>query len=220
MNRKLEALAFAVTISWIIITGASCATRHSSSGNHGVYHIVQPGQNLYRISLAYKIPLETLVRTNGIRNPGSIRIGQRIFIPGATKRLFVPVVKSSTPSVYALPLAGVITSTFGARRSSGYHTGVDIAAPCGSKVKAALPGKVVFSGKLSYYGNVVKIQHEGGLLTLYAHNERNLVRVGQIVSEGQLIATVGRSGNASGCHLHFEVRRNGQPIDPLSVIQR
>lgn len=115
------------------------------------------------------------------------------------------------------PVEGPVISTFG-QRSRGWHAGIDITAEMGSEIYAAAPGTVVYSGWIRAYGQVVKIQHSSGFITLYAHNQKNLVEVGEDVEAGQLIATVGRSGHASGPHVHFEVRRDGKAYNPLHLL--
>ncbi len=94
------------------------------------------------------------------------------------------------------PVEGPVISTFG-QRSRGWHAGIDITAETGSQIYAAAAGTVVYSGWIRAYGQVVKIQHSNGFITLYAHNQKNLVEVGEDVEAGQLIATVGRSGHAT-----------------------
>lgn len=117
------------------------------------------------------------------------------------------------------PVAGVISSTFGMRADpinggNKFHYGVDIAAPGGAPVKAAAAGKVVFSGRVADYGNLVEVDHGGGWRTRYGHNANNLVERGDTIAVGQPIALVGRSGRATGDHVHFEVRRDGKAVDP------
>ncbi len=208
----------ALFLSALLLSITSCASRHHPAVGDGVYHVVRPGQTLYRIALTYRVPLDRVARVNGIANPHRIRSGQRLFIPGARSVLEVPVIRPNAARLSLLPVAGSITSYFGSVRRGHRHTGIDIAAPRGSPVRAVLAGRVVFSGRLGDYGNTIKVQHSDGLLSLYAHNDSNLVRRGQPVQRGQRIATVGRSGNASGYHLHFEIRRHGTPIDPLSLL--
>lgn len=115
------------------------------------------------------------------------------------------------------PVAGPVISAFG-QRSRGWHAGIDIKAEMGSEIYAAATGTVVYSGWIRSYGQVVKIQHTNGFITLYAHNQNNLVEVGEDVEAGQLIATVGRSGQVTGPHVHFEVRRDGKAYDPLHLL--
>jgi LysM repeat protein len=115
------------------------------------------------------------------------------------------------------PVEGPVISTFG-QRSKGWHAGIDITAEMGSEIYAAAPGTVVYSGWIRAYGQVVKIQHSNSFITLYAHNQKNLVEVGEDVEAGQVIATVGRSGHATGPHVHFEVRRDGKAYNPLHLL--
>ena len=116
------------------------------------------------------------------------------------------------------PVEGPVISTFG-QRARGWHAGIDISAEIGSHVYAAAPGTVVYSGWIRAYGQVVKIEHSNGFITLYAHNLQNMVEAGDEVEFGQVIATVGRSGHATGPHLHFEVRRDGRAYNPLHLLE-
>lgn len=115
------------------------------------------------------------------------------------------------------PVSGTITSRFG-RRGRGTHTGLDIAAPTGTTIKAAASGKVTFSGPKGSYGNMVIITHADGTQTYYAHCNTLSVKAGQSVSQGQKIATVGSTGNSTGPHLHLEVRVNGVAQNPQNYI--
>ncbi|MCE1204154.1 MAG: LysM peptidoglycan-binding domain-containing M23 family metallopeptidase [Holophagaceae bacterium] len=103
-------------------------------------------------------------------------------------------------------------------RYKGRHRGVDLNAPIGTAVFAALDGQVVLSGKHKQYGNYVVIEHGNGVATLYAHHRLNLVQVGEIVRRGQKIAEVGRTGNSTGPHLHFELKIDGVQRNPLPVL--
>jgi murein DD-endopeptidase MepM/ murein hydrolase activator NlpD len=116
------------------------------------------------------------------------------------------------------PVNGVIISGFG-DRDRDHHDGLDLAAPSGTPIRAADSGTVIFSGEQRGYGNMVLIGHSSGLVTVYAHNSANLVEVGERVERGQVIARVGRTGNATGTHLHFEVRVGSRPRDPLGFLR-
>jgi murein DD-endopeptidase MepM/ murein hydrolase activator NlpD len=118
----------------------------------------------------------------------------------------------------AWPLHGVLVSAFGVRGGE-QHEGIDLAAPEGTPILAARSGKVLFAGFQRGYGNLVLVGHDGGIVTIYAHNAENLVSPGDPVSRGQRIARVGRSGNATGPHLHFEVRVGTRPRDPLHFLR-
>jgi len=123
----------------------------------------------------------------------------------------------------ARPASGVISSSFGFRRdpmdgAMRFHDGVDIAAPDGSPVKAAVAGKVTFSGIMADYGNMVEVDHGNGMVSRYGHNSANVVAVGDEVQAGQTIALVGSTGRSTGPHLHFEVRKAGRPVDPAMLL--
>jgi murein DD-endopeptidase MepM/ murein hydrolase activator NlpD len=116
-----------------------------------------------------------------------------------------------------------ITSTFGYRTHPIYgdrrlHAGIDFHAPTGTSLLAAAAGEVVFAGWKSGYGNTTIIDHGGGVATLYAHQSNIAVRVGQDVKRGAVIGYSGATGNVTGPHLHFEVRVNGTPVDPLGYL--
>ena len=116
-----------------------------------------------------------------------------------------------------MPSRGTISSRFGQRWSST-HTGVDIAVSRGTPIKAADGGLVTFAGWNGGYGNLIIIDHENGFVTYYAHCNSISVKKGQRVARGETIGTVGSTGNATGPHLHFEVRKNGVPVNPLNYL--
>ena len=117
------------------------------------------------------------------------------------------------------PLHGAITGPYGPRGKHRYHTGIDIDGDRGDAILAAASGVVVSAGIDGPYGRRVEIDHGHGTMTLYAHAERLLVHAGEHVKAGQPIAEVGRSGNARGTHLHFEVRRDGRAVDPMTFLR-
>ncbi|MBE9138700.1 peptidoglycan DD-metalloendopeptidase family protein [Nodosilinea sp. LEGE 07088] len=124
---------------------------------------------------------------------------------------------------FVFPANANISSGFGNRRHpilgyNRFHAGIDFAASYGSTIRAADSGQVIFSGWYGGYGQTVIIDHGGGLSTLYAHASRLVVSEGQTVQQGQAIAAVGSTGLSTGPHLHFEVRRNGNPIDPREFL--
>ncbi len=207
----------------------------------GVVHVVKRGETLYRIAKSYGIPPRELLDVNDLRDPRQLEVGMEIFVPGATRtRDSAPLPPGSQPDQQVAepkpapllpvrppagakearlrwPLQGVLYSRYGARQGRR-HDGIDIAAPEGTGIGAAASGTVVYAGEQSGYGSIVILRHEGGLLTLYAHASRLLVRHGDRVDAGQPIAKVGRSGRTTGPHLHFEVREGTRPRNPLSYL--
>ncbi|WP_291569937.1 M23 family metallopeptidase [Clostridium sp. UBA4548] len=132
----------------------------------------------------------------------------------------VPVISSVRNKMVTLnsalhtPTIGWLTSSFGVR-DGVMHKGIDLAANLGTPVEAALDGKVSFSGTLKGYGKVVKVDHGNGMETIYAHCNKLYVNSGEEVKRGDHIADVGSTGDSTGPHLHFEVKINGNPVDPL-----
>lgn len=115
------------------------------------------------------------------------------------------------------PISGTITSRFG-RRSSGTHTGLDIATSSGTPIKAAAAGTVIYAGYKGSYGNLVIIAHTDSVQTYYAHCSKIYVSKGENVSQGQVISAVGSTGNSTGPHLHLEVRENGVAKNPQNYV--
>jgi murein DD-endopeptidase MepM/ murein hydrolase activator NlpD len=198
----------------------------SACGGRAVYHRVRPGETLYRIGRAYRIPYQEIARANDIRDPSRIEVGQRLLIPNAGKVVAI-LPPSGSPFAsrsdarpadapdLAWPMPnGTVTSGFGPR-GGGFHDGIDIAAPVGAAVRAAADGEVAHSSTLPGYGNVIILRHERGYATVYAHNRRHHVKNGQTVRRGQLIAEVGQTGRTTGPNLHFEVRKDNIARNPL-----
>jgi murein DD-endopeptidase MepM/ murein hydrolase activator NlpD len=122
------------------------------------------------------------------------------------------------------PLEAAISSEYGWRKDpftgvEHFHHGVDFAAEEGTKIYAPLSGKVLRSEYQEGYGNLVEVDHGNGIITLYAHNKENMVETGDRIEKGSVLAVVGSTGRSTGPHLHFEVKRNGEKIDPLGVLR-
>ncbi len=116
------------------------------------------------------------------------------------------------------PARGTITSRYG-YRSSGFHTGIDIANPVGTPIYTAAKGIVLFSGDRGTYGRTVIVQHENNMITYYAHCDELLVKEGDTVELGDQIATIGLTGKTTGPHLHFEVRINNESVNPQKYVE-
>jgi murein DD-endopeptidase MepM/ murein hydrolase activator NlpD len=114
-------------------------------------------------------------------------------------------------------VSGSVNSGFGPRGAS-FHDGLDISAPEGTSIRSVEHGDVIYSDQLRGYGNIVIIRHGGGIVSVYAHNQVNLVRNGQQVARGEVIARVGSTGRVTGPHLHFEIRKNNLAQDPMRYL--
>jgi len=209
----------------LVVSLAACAGTRGG----GIYHRVGRGENLFRIGKAYGVDYRELARRNDIDDPGKIEIGQRIFIPGATRLLPVEIIaprsaSERVPEPSELPTGerpfrwptttGTLTSGFGPRNGS-FHDGIDIAAPEGTPVVAARDGRVIYSDRIPGYGNIVIIDHQHGLTTVYAHNSKNEVEQGQFVKQGDPVSRIGSTGRTTGPNLHFEVRQQNVARNPL-----
>ncbi|MEQ9363886.1 MAG: peptidoglycan DD-metalloendopeptidase family protein [Leptospirales bacterium] len=188
-----------------------------------IYHKVQSGDTLSHIARRQGVSIANLQKWNRLGDKSVIKVGQRLKIykrgggggppPGYQYGKF-----------FDWPLRGVITSGYG-RRSNPivgarrqYHRGIDIGAKMGTPIRAARDGVVIMSRRMGGYGNCIFVRHSNGYVSVYAHNMVNKVRVGSVVKRGAIIGKVGRTGSATGPHLHFEVRRWKKPINPLSAL--
>lgn len=185
----------------------------------GVIHTVKPGETLATIAASYGVSEETVRRANSVWEEP--RAGTQIFIPNPKT---VPWPKAETIS-FLWPVGGPISSPFGPRIHPifgvpSFHTGIDIAVPEGTAVRAAAAGTVTFAGwdRETGFGVLVIIDHGNGYETYYAHLAKLLVSPGQRVSPGEIIALSGNTGLSTGPHLHFEVQYLGSPVDPRPLL--
>jgi murein DD-endopeptidase MepM/ murein hydrolase activator NlpD len=211
-------------------------------------HVVRRGETLSTIAASYGSSAQALKSVNRIKDPDHLRAGQTLRIPTADALAVDEPEHSSKSSDRALflgvqrhldrhshpigrgrrgfiwPAEGTLTSMFGTRGpvmgggSVRLHAGIDIAVPAGTPIRAAQEGIVVFAAYNGAYGKAIKLDHQNGYSTLYAHNARNLVHVGQSVKVGQVICLSGNTGRSTGPHLHFEVHKDGWPVDPLEYL--
>jgi lipoprotein NlpD len=213
------------------------------------YHVVRRGETLYQIAWEHGLDQRDLARWNGLRNPDLIQVGQRLRLtspPGAAAtptangapargaaappsapaarpaqpapRTAPPAAPPDPPPAWTWPTDGQVVSRFGS--AQGIATGVAIGGRVGQRVNAAAVGRVVYAGSgLIGYGQLVIIKHNETYLSAYGHLSRVLVAQGQDVGRGQEIAAMG-VGPERQPRLHFEIRRNGVPIDPLQLVAR
>jgi len=179
----------------------------------GIYHTVQAGETVSAIAKRYGVAEADILNypLNELTSPEALREGQQLVVAHAHKELVRPTPQPSLDSPFAWPLVGPITQYF-----SDGHRAIDIGAPYGSPVYAGREGWVIRSGwARTGYGYTVIVDHGEGLLSLYSHMKGEWVNVGDWVERGQLIGEVGSTGHSSGPHVHFEVRIDGERVNPL-----
>jgi lipoprotein NlpD len=226
---------------------SSRGTRASEPARGAAVHVVRRGETLYQIAFRYRLDQRDLARWNGIRNPDRISVGQRLRLapprgattaaappPPATQRApasstrpvtppraaapqAAPPTVAQPPPLWLWPTDGEVVTRFGS--SAGIGTGIGIRGREGQPVRAAAGGRVVYAGNgLIGYGQLVIIKHSDTYLSAYGYNSRLLVTQGQDVARGTTIAYMGQ-GPERQPRLHFEIRRDGAPVDPLLLLQ-
>lgn len=205
-------------------TLAGCASTPPAHRGDWSDHTVQRGETLWAISQRYGTTVAEIANANELGDSAQIWPGQELRIPPGNRRPPVgraAVWTSSDPRGKAehldfeWPISGQVSSRYGLRRGS-HHDGIDILAPSGTPIRASETGRVIYSDdSLRGYGNMIIIKHAGVFTTVYAHNSVNYIEVGDFVEQGEVIGEVGSSGNAEAPHLHFEIRRNRTPKDPV-----
>ncbi|NOX97873.1 MAG: peptidoglycan DD-metalloendopeptidase family protein [Nitrospirae bacterium] len=220
--RQVKFRGFSPRLTFIIllILMEGCAIQRAYPS--GVYHQVKRGEYLGRIARTYKVDMKTIMTANRLSDPNKLRVGQRLFIPGAKKVLGVDTYRTSAVSLkknsFIWPVNSKrVTSSYG-MRNGRQHKGIDIAASKGARIVASQSGTVVYAGTLSGYGEVIIIDHHNGHSTIYAHNSLNLVKVDDQVRQRQVIGRVGSTGRSTGPHLHFEIRKGYQTVNPLDYL--
>lgn len=209
---KLVVLLFLVILT-------SCSSMKS-----GQYIQVKESDTIDSLAKEFHLPKEKIMEFN---HGKSISPGDWIFIPTThgilaqsnASHAFDPnLYLKSGEYLWPVPSSSTISSGFGTRWGKP-HEGVDIPGKIGSHIVAAAEGVVVYSGKdIGGYGNITVIAHRNGFFTVYAHAKKNFTHEGQRVYRGQVIAVIGMTGRTYGPHLHFEMRKNGEAIDPSSYI--
>ncbi len=181
----------------------------------GILYKIGPGENLSSISKRFEISIQELVNANQISDPDRVEPGKMLVLPGAKPEFGY---KDRLEKLFIKPIFARISSSFG-RRWGKMHEGIDFSVPIGTSVKAAGDGRVIYSGWARGYGQTVIIEHQKGLKTLYAHNTRLLVSVGEWVIRGEIISKSGNTGTTTGPNLHFEVQVNGRPVNPIGYLR-
>ena len=199
-------------------------------------HIVRAGETLWSIAWRYNVDVNDMVSWNTLENPNLIVVDQRLFVAPASASVMSPqgplsparaassasVGQPLPPSTarptqgWQWPVRGPVVSAYGTAEATG--KGIGIGGEIGDDVRAAASGQVVYAGDgLAAYGNLVIIRHDETYLSAYGQNDRLLVGEGDSVTQGQVIARMGL-GPERQPHVHFEIRRNGTPVDPLPLL--
>jgi murein DD-endopeptidase MepM/ murein hydrolase activator NlpD len=194
----------------------------------GIPYTVGKNDSISKIAVKMKVPQNAILDANNILSD-NIQSGQVLFIPGARmdanefNRAFKR--DSTRRDVIMLPVGGKVTSGYGWREDpvrpvageKRFHRGVDFIGKTGDPIKAAMKGTVLHIDNNPNLGNFIILKHDGGLQTLYAHLSAYTVKAGDTVNQGQEIGKIGATGYTTGPHLHFEVFRNGNRVDPLDL---
>lgn len=194
----------------------------------GALHTVKQGESLWDIAKKYKVDVAKIISENNLDEPEKLQPKQQLVIPGAkladaiaasvSKPKSVVSASGRLQRVFAWPVRGRVSSSFGMRWGRR-HEGIDIAVSTGTPVRAAFAGRVTFVGSAGGYGLLVKVSHSNGVETRYGHNSKILVKVGQTVEAGQILARSGNTGRSTGPHVHFEIRKNGVAVNPKSYLK-
>lgn len=194
------------------------------------HHAVKSGDTGFSISLDYAVPWEQIALANNLDPAAPVKAGQDLLIPtlldqpaaGPRTLAPAPTARTATPKAprFAWPLTGAVRRGYDAG-GSDYHDGLDIKAAKGTMVRAAAPGLVTFAGKeKDQFGNLVVLDHGDGWFTAYGFLSRVTVKEGAHVAAGERVGLVGDTGMAKGSELHFEVRQDGKPVDPLGELPK
>jgi LysM repeat protein len=191
----------------------------------GIFHILRPGQSLADIARAYGISLKDILKANALKGDGDLKSGQVLYLPGAAYLgsqdvRWIALLSVVSQKVFIKPTTGRFADGFGERlhpitHKMAFHEGLDLAPGLGARVVASQDGNVIFAGIRAGYGRLIILDHGNGLTSWYAHLDKILVKLSEKVQRGELIGKVGDSGRTTGPHLHFEVRLNGKPQNPL-----
>lgn len=182
----------------------------------GKYHKIAGGQTLWEISRVYSIPLDTLVKINNISDSECIKEGQLLFIPEEKGSVPLPAPSGTLQDEdFSWPVKGRVISSFGRYSKGMLNKGIHIQASMNAPVLAARSGKIVFASSGFYgFGKTLIISHGDGLSTVYGRNSELLVKKGDYIKKGALIARVGRAGRDKLPYLHFEIRKKQTAQNP------
>ena len=193
-------------------------------------YIIKKKDTFFSIARCFKISIKEIALKNKNINEKKLKVGKIIYLPFYAKKNYCSLGikninsinkknKASTKSIFLWPTKGEIVATFGIKSGGRRNDGINIKAPKGNPVRAALSGKVIYRGnELPSWGNLVLIKHENGWTSAYAHLSKFLVKVGDKLNTGDIIGAVGKTGNVKDFQLHFQVRKYSKPLNPINYL--
>ncbi len=191
----------------------------------GIFHLVRLGQGLADIARTYEVTLKIVLQANQKKDDSDLQPGEVLYLPGGVYLTRQDVRWLALDSLgiqkgFLKPTTGRFADGFGYRihpitHKMAFHEGLDLAPGLGACVLAAQDGRVLFANFRNGYGRLIILDHGAKLTSYYAHLDEILVKPNQLVKKGDLIGKVGNTGRVTGPHLHFEVRLNGKPQNPL-----
>lgn len=202
--------------------------------NNGDHHIVKQGETLYSISKAYNIDMDQIIKVNNLEKPYNLSLGQKLLLNSENnnKSKDIAEEESTAPAKvekvstnieateFIWPVKGEIMKKFGEKINDTYFDGISIKSQKGVEIKASKSGEVAYSGnELKGYGNIIILRHENNWLTIYAHCDELKVKQGEKVNQGDIIATIGDTGNVNSYQLYFSIREGREAKDPLKFLK-
>lgn len=196
------------------------------------YYKIKNNDTLFKIAKCFSISTKDLYIKNPNLNVKRLKVGNTIKLPyyanknkckanDSKKKYNNKVPNSNYKPLFEWPLSGSLIASFGKKDAGRSNDGINIRAAKGNPVRAALKGKVIYSGnELPAWGNLILIKHANGWTTAYAHLDKILVKIGDKINTGNIIGSVGATGNVAEHQLHFQVRRYSKPVNPQNYLKK
>ena len=202
-------------------------------------HVVVKGETLYSISRYYETTVFTLAKYNNIKNVNNIKVGKELIIPKRSEKIKkiknkkwdskfkkkkienrkIVILRDKKNSKFIWPVRGKLLSKYGKSKEGFYNDGINIDSKKGTKVISSQAGKVIYCGnEIPGYGNLILIKHSKNWITAYAHLNEVFTEKGKKVSKGEIIGSVGNTGNVRSPQLHFEIRKGKESVNPLKLL--
>ena len=201
-------------------------------------HKIVKGETLYSISRYYETTVFTLAKYNNIKNINNIKVGKELIIPKKSEKIKkikkkwdsnfkkekidnskIVILRDKKTSKFIWPVKGKLLSKYGKSKEGFYNDGINIDSKKGTKVMSSQAGKVIYSGnEIPGYGNLILIKHSKNWITAYAHLNEVFTEKGKKVSKGEIIGSVGNTGNVRSPQLHFEIRKGKESVNPLKLL--